>query len=93
MTVESNNVIAIATLSGWLKVTEQVHGSNFSKIVMFGIHNLCDVGFLMQKKISEISFYSVVILSFLFCLTHYVTVQRCFSALFLGLIFLEFCHL
>ena len=33
-----------------LKVTEQVRGSNFSKIVIFGVHNLCGVGFLMQKK-------------------------------------------
>ena len=33
-----------------LKVTEQVRGSNFSKIVIFGVHNLCGVGFLIQKK-------------------------------------------
>ena len=33
-----------------VKVTEQVHRSNFSKIVIFGVHNLCGVGFLMQKK-------------------------------------------
>ena len=71
---------------------EQFHGSNFSKIVIFGEHNLCGVGFLMQKIKSEISFHSRVIVSFLFCVTHYVTVQRCFQALFLDLIFLEFCH-
>ena len=61
-----------------LKVTEQVRGSNFSKIVIFGVHNLCGVGFLMQKKKSEISFQSGVIVRFLFCVTHYVTVQKCF---------------
>ena len=33
-----------------LKVTEEVCRSNFSKIVIFGMHNLCGVGFLMQKK-------------------------------------------
>ena len=43
-----------------------------------GVHNLCGVGFLMQKKKTEISLHSGVIVSFLFCVTHYVTVQRCF---------------
>ena len=30
--------------------TEQVRGSKFSKIVIFGIHKLCVLGFLMQAK-------------------------------------------
>ena len=59
-------------------LTEQVRGSNFSKIVVFGVHNLCGVAFLMQKKKSEISFHSGVVVSFFFCVIHYVTVQRCF---------------
>ena len=29
--------------------------------MIFGVHNLCGVGFLMQKKKSEISFHSGVI--------------------------------
>ena len=62
-----------------LKVTEQVRGSNFSKIVIFGVHNVCGVGFPMQKKESEISFHYGVIVSFLFCMTHDII--------------LEFCHL
>ena len=28
-----------------VKVTEQVRGSNFSKIVIFGVHKLCGLGF------------------------------------------------
>ena len=60
-----------------IKVMEQVQGSNFSKIVIFGVHELCGLGFPIQKKKSEISFCSGVILSFLFCVTHYVTLQRC----------------
>ena len=32
------------------KVTAQVCGSNFSKIVILGVHNLCGVAFLLHKK-------------------------------------------
>ena len=32
------------------KFTKQVRRSNFSKIVIFGVHNQCGVTFLMQKK-------------------------------------------
>ena len=54
-----------------VKVTEQVRGSKFSKIVIFGVHKLCGLGFLMQKEKPEISFHSGVLVSFLLC-----TVQR-----------------
>ena len=40
--------------------TEQVRRSKFSKIVIFGIHKLCVLGFLMQEKKSEISSHSGV---------------------------------
>ena len=40
--------------------TEQVRRSKFSKIVIFGIHKLCVLGFLIQEKNSEISSHSGV---------------------------------
>ena len=45
-----------------VEVTEQVRRSNFSKIVIFGVHNLCGVGFLMQKKKSPKSLFTLELL-------------------------------
>ena len=54
------------------KVTEQVCGSNFSEIVIFGVHNLCGVGFLMQKKKKPKSLFTLELLEVSFCMTHYI---------------------
>ena len=62
-----------------LKVTEQVRGSDFSKIVIFGVHNLCGVRFLMykKKKNPESLFTPELLQVSFFCVIHNVTVQRC----------------
>ena len=62
-----------------LRLPEQVRGSNLSKIVIFGVHNLCGVAFLMQKKKVRNLFSLRSYCKFpFFCVTHYLTVERCF---------------
>ena len=51
-----------ATFTIELKVTEQVRGSIFSKIVIFRVHNLCGVEFIMQKERNSKSLFTLELL-------------------------------